>query len=112
MVVIVQRTVEISWKPSYGNYVQMQHGVIPEEFCPWKTAYNRFNRWASKGLWGKFFLNYEAYWIKNGYSLREATYARISMQVELGTVSSEQLDGLEVKEPQNSSCNRREWITD
>ncbi len=55
MVVIVQRTVEISWKPSYGNYVQMQHGVIPEEFCPWKTAYNRFNRWASKGLWGKFF---------------------------------------------------------
>ncbi len=73
---------------------------IPEEFCPWKTAYNRFNRWASKGLWGKFFLNYEAYWIKNEYSLREATYARISMQVELGTVSSEQLDGLEVKEPQ------------
>ena len=75
---------------------------IPEEFCPWKTAYNRFNRWASKGLWDKFFLNYEAYWIKNGYSLTEVTYARINMQVELGMVSSEQLDSLEVAEPQKS----------
>ncbi|MCG6641108.1 IS5 family transposase [Acinetobacter baumannii] len=28
---------------------------IPEEFCPWKTAYNRFNRWACKGLWDNFF---------------------------------------------------------
>ncbi|WOE30361.1 IS5 family transposase [Acinetobacter sp. SAAs470] len=28
---------------------------IPQEFCPWKTAYNRFNRWAMKGLWDKFF---------------------------------------------------------
>lgn len=23
---------------------------VPEEFCPWKTAFNRFNRWAQKGL--------------------------------------------------------------
>ncbi|MFD1439332.1 IS5 family transposase [Acinetobacter terrae] len=30
---------------------------IPQEFCPWQTAYNRFNRWASKGLWDKFFLD-------------------------------------------------------
>ncbi|WP_228153552.1 IS5 family transposase [Acinetobacter sp. ACNIH4] len=30
---------------------------IPQEFCPWQTAYNRFNRWASKGLWNKFFLD-------------------------------------------------------
>ncbi|MBI2707578.1 MAG: IS5 family transposase [Proteobacteria bacterium] len=28
---------------------------LPEEFCPWKTAYNRFNRWALKGLWEGFF---------------------------------------------------------
>ncbi len=34
---------------------------IPQEFCPWQTAYNRFNRWASKGLWDKFFLSYEAF---------------------------------------------------
>ncbi len=33
---------------------------VPEEFCPWKTAYNRFNRWAAKGLWSDFFLSYEA----------------------------------------------------
>lgn len=42
---------------------------IPHELCPWQTAYNRFNRWSIRGLWEKFFLNYEAYWIKNGYSL-------------------------------------------
>ena len=23
---------------------------VPPELCPWKTAYNRFNRWATKGL--------------------------------------------------------------
>lgn len=23
---------------------------IPQKFCPWQTAYNRFNLWASKGL--------------------------------------------------------------
>ncbi|MGP9680329.1 IS5 family transposase [Halomonas sp. AOP27-A1-41] len=28
---------------------------VPSEFCPWKTAYNRFNRWATKGLWEQFF---------------------------------------------------------
>ena len=65
---------------------------IPQEFCPWQTAYNRFNRWASKGLWDKFFLDYEASWIKNGYSLTEVMYGVINMQVELGVVSIEQLD--------------------
>ncbi len=30
---------------------------FPEDFCPWKTAFNRFNRWAQKGLWEDFFLN-------------------------------------------------------
>ena len=67
---------------------------IPQELCPWQTAYNRFNRWASKGLWDKFFLDYEAFWIRNGYSLMEATYACINMQVELGVVKSEQLDSV------------------
>ena len=28
---------------------------IPSELCSWKTAYNRFNRWAKKGLWEDFF---------------------------------------------------------
>ena len=69
---------------------------IPEDLCPWQTAYNRFNRWASKGLWENFFLNYEASWIKNGSSLTEATFARISMQVELGMVKIEQLENQEV----------------
>jgi len=27
-VVTVQKIVEISWKPSYGNYVRVRHGVI------------------------------------------------------------------------------------
>ena len=75
---------------------------IPQEFCPWQTAYNRFNRWASKGLWDKFFLDYEASWIKNGYSLTEVTYGVISMQVELGLVNIEQLDKATVEELQKS----------
>ena len=29
---------------------------IPKEFCPWETAYGRFNRWSEKGLWAGFFL--------------------------------------------------------
>ncbi len=28
---------------------------VPEEFCLWKTAFNRFNRWAAKGLRSDFF---------------------------------------------------------
>ena len=28
---------------------------VPREFCPWQTAFNRFNRWAKKGLWSNFF---------------------------------------------------------
>lgn len=28
---------------------------LPKDFCPWKTAYNRFNRWSAKGLWQNFF---------------------------------------------------------
>lgn len=65
---------------------------VPQQFCPWKTAYNRFNRWAFKGLWNNFFLSYEAKLIRNGYSRTEATSALISMQVELGVVKSEPLD--------------------
>ena len=56
----------------------------PREFCPWKTAYNRFNRWAVKGLWADFFLSYEAKLIRSGYSPMEVTSALISMRVELG----------------------------
>ena len=57
---------------------------VPREFCPWKTAYNRFNRWAAKGLWADFFLSYEAKLIRSGYSQTEATSALTSMRVELG----------------------------
>lgn len=56
----------------------------PREFCPWKTAYNRFNRWAARGLWADFFLSYEAKLIRSGYSPMEVTSALISMRVELG----------------------------
>lgn len=45
---------------------------------------------------GQFFLNYEEYWIRNGYSSMEATFALISMQVELGVVNIEQLAAHEV----------------
>lgn len=67
---------------------------IPAEFYPWKTAYNRFNRWARKGLWEKFFLSYEAMLTRNGYSPTEVTFALISMQVELGVEKKERLENL------------------
>ena len=66
---------------------------VPSDFCPWKTAYNRFNRWAKKGLWDSFFLLYEVKLIRNGYWPTEATLGLISMQVELGVVKKEQLEG-------------------
>lgn len=73
---------------------------IPQEFCPWQTAYNHFNRCASKRFWDNFFLDYEVFWIKNGYSLTEATYGCINMQVELGIVPKGQLDNHVVDEQQ------------
>ncbi|MGO1744462.1 MAG: IS5 family transposase [Psychrobacter sp.] len=30
---------------------------IPEELCPWKTAYNRFNRWSKTGFVGEIFFS-------------------------------------------------------
>ena len=67
---------------------------IPPELCPWKTAYNRFNRWAAKGLWEDFFLSYEAKLIRNGYSPMEVTFALTSMRVELGVEKSEPSEDL------------------
>jgi transposase len=67
---------------------------IPEAFCPWKTAYNRFNRWSEKGLWDSFFLTYEEKLIRSGYSSTEATSALISMRAELEEEPSEPLDFL------------------
>ena len=85
---------------------------IPQELCPWQTAYNRFNRWASKGLWDKFFLDYEAFWIRNGYSLMEATYACINMQVSSAWFRKSNWTITWWTNNKNTSCNRREWIID
>ena len=67
---------------------------IPPNFCPWTTAFNRFNRWAKKGLWSNFFLLYEEKLIKSGYSPTEVQYELINMQVELGVATKEQLANL------------------
>lgn len=77
---------------------------IPENLCPWKTAYNRFNRWAAKGLWEDFFLSYEAKLIRNGYSPMEVTCALTNMRVELGMAKSEPSDCLEEDPPQRFIC--------
>jgi len=69
---------------------------IPDSFCPWQTAYNRFNRWAKEGLWDDFFLLYEKKLIRNGYSLMEVTYGFISMFKELGVESIVPLGNHEV----------------
>lgn len=60
---------------------------VPGDLCPWKTAYNRFNRWTQKGLWDKFFLLYQKRLIQSGYSSTEAMSAYISMLQDLGVES-------------------------
>lgn len=70
----------ILWKIRTGA----QWREVPPELCPWKTAFNRFNRWAQKGLWDDFFLLYERKLIQSGYSSTEVTCGFISMLVELG----------------------------
>lgn len=67
---------------------------IPKELCPWQTAFNRFNRWAEKGLWEKFFLSYEARLIRSGYLPTEVTSALINMRAELAQDTSGQSDDL------------------
>lgn len=67
---------------------------LPEEFGPWKTAYNKFNRWAKTGLWDKFFLSYEAKLIRSGHSPTEAMSALTSMRAELEKEPSEPSDDL------------------
>ena len=71
---------------------------VPMEICKWKTAYNRFNRWAKKGLWEQFFFVYEEKLIRSGYSPTEAIYALISMRVELGVVKLQELESPVVDE--------------
>lgn len=78
---------------------------VPSEFCPWKTAYNRFNRWATKGLWEQFFLSYEAKLIRSGYSPTEVTSALTSMRVELGMEKSGPLENHEEELPPNFICS-------
>lgn len=65
---------------------------IPLDFCSWKTAYNKFNRWSKHGLWKGFFFAYEKKLIQSGRSETEVTLELISMQLELGLVKKEQLD--------------------
>lgn len=57
---------------------------IPQELCPWKTAYNRFNRWAQKDLWNNFFLLYEKKLIQSGYSSMGVMSVYTSMVQDLG----------------------------
>ncbi|MCK9503776.1 MAG: IS5 family transposase [Porticoccaceae bacterium] len=48
---------------------------VPREFCPWKTAYNRFNRWAAKGLWAEFFFELRGE-IDSGWVFADGSYVR------------------------------------
>ena len=68
---------------------------VPHDFCPWQTAFGRFNDWSKKGLWEKFFLSCEAKLIRNGFSSTEVTSALTSMRAELEEDPSELSDDLE-----------------
>jgi len=68
---------------------------IPNELCPWKTAFNRFNRWASRGLWTDFFLLYEEKLTRSGFSSTEVMLKLTNMRAELGLEKNGQLENLE-----------------
>lgn len=68
---------------------------IPTELCPWQTAFNRFNRWAAKGLWEQFFFLFEEKLIRNGLSPTEVTFELTNMRVELGLEKSAPSGNLE-----------------
>ena len=38
-----------------GKTVIDAMNYLPERFGPWKSVYNRFNRWAKKGVWLRMF---------------------------------------------------------
>jgi hypothetical protein len=80
----------ILWKLRTGA----QWREIPSEFCPWQTAFGRFNEWSKKGLWEKFFLSYEAKLIRSGYSSMEVTSGLTKMRAELEEEPSEPSDDL------------------
>ena len=73
---------------------------IPAELGSWKTAYNRFNRMAEKGVWDDFFLLFEEKLKRDGYTPTEVMFELIKMQVELGLEKKERLDTLEEEEQQ------------
>ena len=56
---------------------------IPSELGPWKTAYNRFNRMAEKGVWDDFFLLFEEKLKRSGYSPTEVMFELTSMRVDV-----------------------------
>ena len=70
---------------------------LPEEFCCWQTAFDKFNRWSKKGMWNDFFLLYVEKLTGSGLSPTEVTYELINMQVELGLVKKERLENLEAE---------------
>ena len=76
---------------------------VPERYGPPTTIYNRFNRWAGKGLWAEFFLSYEVKLIRSGCSPTEVMYALTSMQAELGMVKSAPLENPEEALPPRST---------
>ena len=98
MGIIEGKTTVKLWKPLYGT-ADRSAVDVPGELCPWKTAYNCFNQWTSKGLWENFSLSYEVKLIRNGYSLTEVMSGLISMRVELGV------------EKTGPSCSRGESTT-
>ena len=82
----------ILWKLRTGSPWR----YIPEDLCPWQTAFNRFNRWSEKGLWAGFFLAYEAKLIRNGCSPTEVTFELTNMRAELEEAQNEPSDDLGV----------------
>ena len=79
---------------------------LPERFGPWKTIYNRFDRWAKRGVWKQVFKALQLKVDKTG-SIVDATIVRAHQDAAGGKGGSREMVWviLEVDSPRSSTSS-------
>jgi transposase len=80
---------------------------LPERFGPWKTIYNRFARWAKRGVWKQVFKALQLKVDKTG-SIVDATIVRAHQDAAGGKGGSREMVWviLEEDSPRSSTSSR------
>lgn len=82
---------------------------LPERFGPWKTVYNRFDRWAKRGVWERIFRALQTRVDKVG-SLLDATIVRAHQDAAGGKGGSDEIIWAVLEEvflPRSTRSRRR-----